>query len=248
MKSLLLVVLLTGFLVSCSNKEESAFEEVKSKICGTLQEDNSPEGIKKAGNIYKSEFSDLFELKEDEEAQYLTKLRSCFSDMGFKKQLRPYADNPLSGSLSDYLKIQKTDVELILKNPEAPAFSIDFIFEGIAKRQDEKEYDIEGSISIYDSEKELLMTYNLYPVPDFYNTINRGNGDFKFTTYLDAVWYPYSKEPFEEALKYMMLMNEAEFYSVQLGVKGDEEKDKKKDDDKEYHEMLDNLEIMNAAK
>jgi len=240
----ILIMFITAFIaISCSNEKDSAIDRIQQKICSTLIESPTAEGIITAKGIWQNEFAKKFEITSKEQTDYLVKFRKCFASMGFKRNIKPL-NQSITGTIADYLKLKNDNLQIVLKNEEAPAFSITCVFSGIKQYQDSTEFDVEGSLTLYDHSGKKIYKYNVYPVPDFYLTMKQGRGDFKFTAYLDAIWYPYDKNPFDKAAEAIIMMSKAEYYSFALGIKGEnkDKNDEKMNDD----EILDNLQILSA--
>jgi hypothetical protein len=238
-----LLIFVVFAVISCSDEKNSAIEKTKQKICVLLNENPSPDGIKKAKAIWENDFVKKFNLNNNEKSAYLLKLRKCFTTKSFKKEIAPL-DKPLSGTVAGFLKLRNDNLTILLKNPESPAFSINCTFSGIKKYTDSADFDIEGTLTIYNNNGKKLETYNIYPVPDFYLTMKQGSGNFKFTVYLDAIWYPYGKKPFDKAAGILTLITKAKYYKFELGIKDEnkEKNDEKMNDD----EILDNLQILST--
>jgi len=245
MKTIYILILSLVMLAACSNDKEEAIENLTKQICNTLQKDNTPAGIQKAKEIYMNNFASKFDLTQKEQAEYLIKFRKCFANMGFSKQIKPLT-KPVMGTVADYLTLKESNLLIALKNEQAPAFSVNMIFSGIKQYTDSNKLEVEGNITLFDNNKKKLVKYQIYPVPDFYLTMKKGSGDFKFTAYLDAIWYPYGKNPFDTAKTYLSMMQKAEYYKLLLEIKGKNQKNKKKNDDKKDEEILDNLQILSA--
>ena len=240
----IIIIIFTLFaVISCSDEKDSAIENTKQRICEVLSQNPTPDGIHKAKTVWEKDFVQEYNLTADELPDYLVKLRKCFAGMNFKHEITPL-NQALEGTVADYLKLKSENLQIILKNPEAPAFSINCTFTGIKKYTDSADFDIEGSLTLFDNTGKKLETYNVYPVPDFYLTMKKGSGDFKFTSYLDAIWYPYGKNPFDKAAAALNLMIKAKYYKIYLGIKGEKRKNgkEKMNDD----EILDNLQILSA--
>ncbi len=242
MKHLVIILFAVLLFTSCSDDKNSAIESISEKICSKLQDNPTSEGIKEAGDIFYNEFASKFTLNEKELSDYLVKLRPCFARMGFSKEIKP-ADNYFTGAVSKYLALKEDGLKIVLKNENAPAFSVDMIFTGIKKYLDSAKPEIKGKFILLDKDKNELAKYNIYPVPDFYLTLEKGSGDFKFTVYLDAIWYPYGEKPFDKAIEYLELMHKAEFYAIVLDFEGNK---KSKEDEDNDDEILDNLQILSA--
>lgn len=244
MKKLFLLLVPLLLFAACSNDKEEAVNNITGEICSTLKQDNSPAGIMKAKDIYIKNFSSKFDLSKEEESEYLVKFRKCFANMGFTKEIKPF-EQTIYGSAADYLTLKEKNLKIVLSNENAPAFSINMIFSGIKKYTDTAKLEIEGDIILLNNNKKALVKYNIYPVPDFYLTMQKGSGDFKFTAYLDAIWYPYGKNPFDTAAKYLSTIQKAEYYLLELNIK-DKESKNKKNKEKNDQEILDNLQILSA--
>ena len=242
MKYFVLFVFSLFLVISCSDNKNETMENVKAKICSRLKDNPTPEGILQAGRLFENEFGSKYELSEKKLADYLVKLRPCFAEMGFTKEIKPM-EEALQGEVSDYLALKKDVLKIVLKNVNAPAFSVDMEFTGLKKYTDSEKPEIGGSFVLFDKDKKELAKYNVYPVPDFYLTMEKGSGDFKFTVYLDAVWYPYGDKPFVKAAEYLQLMGNAEYYKMVLDLKNSK---KSKQEEEKDDEILDNLQILSA--
>lgn len=248
MKTLSILFIISLFLlISCGNKKNEAANNVKDKICQILANDFNESKIIEAKKYFNSELTEKFNIDNQEVQKYLVMLRSCFANTGYTKQIKPLLDEPMTGSVSKYLKLKESVLLIELTNEAAPAFNVKIQFQAYAQRKDTADYEIGGSLVLFDEKKEELQSFSIYPVSDFYNSINAGKGDFRFTTYLDAIWYPYDAQPFDKAVEVLNLLNQAEYYRIILNIDGEENGQEKKDTDKQFHEMIDKLEIMTIS-
>lgn len=248
MKTIIAIFVISGLLlISCGNERNEAANSVKDKICQIFSNDFNESKIIEAKEYFNSEFTAKYNIDNQEIKEYLVLLRPCFANSGYTKQIKPLLDEPITGSVSKYLKLKESVLLLELTNEAAPAFNVKILFEAYSQRKDTGDYEIGGSLVLFDEKKEEIENFSIYPVSDFYNSINAGKGDFRFTAYLDAIWYPYDAQPFDKAVEVFALFKRAEYYLIILNVAGEENGQEKKDNDKQFHEMIDKLEIMTIA-
>jgi len=245
MKTIIVLFIFSCFLlISCGNQKNEVANNVMDRICQIFTNDFNESKIIEAKEHFNSEFAEKFSIDNQGIKEYLVMLRPCFANTGYTKQIKPLLDEPMTGSVSKYLKLKESVLLIELTNEVAPAFNVKIQFETYSQRRDTGDYEIGGSLVLFDDNKEELENFSIYPVSDFYNSINAGKGDFRFTTYLDAIWYPYDAQPFDKAVEVFALFKRAEYYLIILNIAGEENEQEKKDTDKQFHEMIDKLEIM----
>ncbi len=225
---LFLIFFSAGLLFySCSEPGEDEAYEISEKICKTIKENTTPEGFRKAGEIYTSLVnSDKIrnEMKEPDFKKnfdgYLKQfLRGCFVSVSYKKHIPlENIDTTVYGSAGRFLKLRKKAYDIEYEGTESPAFRIYLKFLPVKPFADSAAAEVKGRLMLLGKNGDNIGSYNISYYPNMMEILKGKSPEEGLTIFLAPLWENLSEDNFSLAAESMEKMDEAESLRVYLDI------------------------------
>lgn len=244
-KLFFLLFISTLIFLSCSKSPKDKAKEFVAHIYKIMPINFDEEKLIKASIIYDSLInSDEYKDKannQDFKIALRNELEAYFRSITIDKPLPIKALQIFpEGNLKDYLILDTLNNAINYLGDESPAFRITLMFRAIRKLN-LKIFDIEGKITLFDTNKLIIGQYNIHSTPDLINILEKGEGLAQVNTYLAPIWDIFANNPFKLAYNSLVYMKRSAFYLVNLNIKTDEEENINNNNDKKKKKNTDDL-------
>ena len=241
MKKLWIILSSVLLLVSCSKTAKEKAEE----LCKNISSNFSLQTLAEA----KKEFNSLSVNELDREPAIKSIEKSLLSVKYSKSIPASNVVYEITGSCSPFLALLKENYSVELTGDGNTGFSIFLKLKNKMKFQGLQPDKIEGYIEFLNAGNSSIGKYKIYHIPDLLKLIDNKISEASFRVFLDPVFDPFAKEPFDLAITAMKKVEAMSSFRLHLDLffqdsnlpAGLKEKPDSKNEDKEYEDILNKL-------
>lgn len=220
MKNLKLIII-SLIIISCSVSTDREAIDLSIKICSDFKSELSAASILKAKKDFQTDFIEKKNLKPEKKTDYYNLIRKCLAQNNFNKPISNYHGVPYKiSSNKECIVLTNTSFDIKLEGEQTPAFNMKLNFKVNNELPDTTNLEISGKIMLYDSLRQIIGEYSIYPTPEIYRKIKSGAGEFSHIVYFDPMWNSYIENPFDKAAEATTKINKAVYFEIFINYTG----------------------------